>query len=129
MKGKRPEAVRLMLPFTPSVNRMYRTWKGRMLISESGRAYHREVAMLVARARGEGLIPKEPLTGRLALLVTVHPPDRKRRDLDNLAKGLQDSLEKAGVYVDDSQVDDLHIKRECCWSPKGAIFVEITVIP
>jgi crossover junction endodeoxyribonuclease RusA len=129
MKGKHPCNVQLMLPFTPSVNRMYRTWKGRMLISETGRAYHRDVAAIVMKARSEGRIPKDPLTCRLALLVTVHPPDRKRRDLDNLAKGLQDSLEKSGVYVDDSQIDDLHIKRDACHPPKGIILVEITALP
>jgi crossover junction endodeoxyribonuclease RusA len=39
------------------------------------------------------------------------PPDRRRRDLDNLAKPTLDALEHAGVYEDDSQIDLLIIRR------------------
>jgi crossover junction endodeoxyribonuclease RusA len=40
------------------------------------------------------------------------PPDRRRRDLDNLAKPTLDALEHAGVYEDDSQIDLLIIRRQ-----------------
>jgi len=49
--------------------------------------------------------------GRLAVQVEVQPPDRRRRDIDNLGKSLFDSLQHAGVYLDDSQIDDLRIVR------------------
>jgi crossover junction endodeoxyribonuclease RusA len=42
--------------------------------------------------------------------VCADRPDNRRRDLDNLLKPLLDAMEHAGVYVNDSQVHDLHIK-------------------
>lgn len=39
------------------------------------------------------------------------PPDRRKRDLDNLLKSLLDGLEGAGVFKDDAQIDDLQIVR------------------
>ena len=54
-------------------------------------------------------IPK--LTGRLWLVVYVHPRDRREIDIDNRVKALQDALQHAGVYENDSQIDDLHVKR------------------
>jgi crossover junction endodeoxyribonuclease RusA len=39
------------------------------------------------------------------------PPDRRRRDLDNLQKPVLDALEHAGIYEDDSQIDLLLTRR------------------
>jgi len=58
------------------------------------------------------------------MTVTLHPPDRRRRDLDNAMKALLDSLEHAGVYDDDSQIDDLRIVRGGI-VPGGACVIEI----
>ncbi len=94
------------LPFPPSVNTYWRTFKGRMLLSERGREFRTEVAASIL-ANG---FP-EKLTGRLRVQVVLCPPDRRRRDLDNSLKGLLDSLQHAGVYQDDEQIDDLHVMR------------------
>jgi len=51
------------------------------------------------------------LDGPLVVTIDVHPPDRRRRDLDNLFKGILDALEKGGAYHDDSQIEDLRIRR------------------
>jgi Holliday junction resolvase RusA-like endonuclease len=45
------------------------------------------------------------------VVVEVYVPDRRKRDLDNLHKGILDSLTHAGVWGDDSQIDDLRIYR------------------
>jgi crossover junction endodeoxyribonuclease RusA len=39
------------------------------------------------------------------------PPDRRRRDLDNIQKPVLDALQHAGVYEDDSQIDLLVTRR------------------
>jgi crossover junction endodeoxyribonuclease RusA len=52
-----------------------------------------------------------PLTGRLAVEVTLFPPDRRRRDVDNALKAMLDSVGNGGAYLDDSQIDDLRVVR------------------
>jgi crossover junction endodeoxyribonuclease RusA len=41
--------------------------------------------------------------------ITAHPPDNRKRDLDNLQKSLLDSITCAGVWQDDSQIMHLSI--------------------
>jgi hypothetical protein len=64
------------------------------------------------------------LTGRLAVTVDVHPPDRRRRDLDNALKALLDALEHGGAYRDDAQIDDLRVRRGVC-VPGGCVWVRL----
>ena len=51
------------------------------------------------------------LAGRLAVTITVNPPDKRKRDIDNLAKAPLDALTHAGLWLDDSQIDKLSIER------------------
>ena len=109
----------LALPYPPSLNRYYRTVKGRILISAEGRKYQATVADYIAESRTAAA-----LAGRLAVEISVFPPDRRRRDLDNVSKCLLDSLTKAGVWGDDEQIDLLLIRRgEPCWG--GQVQVQV----
>jgi crossover junction endodeoxyribonuclease RusA len=56
------------------------------------------------------------------------PPDRRRRDLDNLQKPLLDALQHAGVYEDDSQVD-LLLSRRRERRDGGQVVVTISDMP
>lgn len=49
--------------------------------------------------------------GRIKVSMCAFPPDKRRRDLDNLNKIILDSLQKAGLFHDDSQIDYLSIER------------------
>jgi len=97
--------MRLELPYPPSLNSYYRTYKGRMLISAKGREY-RKLAVLCIRR-----VIKEPLTGRVCVNIYSYPPDKRRRDLDNLLKPTLDALEHGGALLNDEQIDDLYIRR------------------
>jgi len=55
---------------------------------------------------------KQAFSGRVGVRVLVWPPDRRTRDLDNLLKGLLDSITGAGVILDDCQIDEIHMMRE-----------------
>ena len=112
------------LPWPPSINHYWRRVGPRTLISREGRTFRRNVCALL----GGGGPRKPPADGRIALCMDAFPPDRRRRDLDNLPKAVQDSLAHAGVYEDDSQIDELHVRR-CAKANKGKIIVRIEDLP
>lgn len=100
--------LNLQLPWPPSMNHYWRSVPGRgVLISAKGREYRESVcaAVLVQRAAKQ-------LAGRLVVEIHAFPPDKRRRDLDNLLKSCLDALTHAGVWLDDQQIDDLRIVRK-----------------
>ncbi len=97
--------IELSLPFPPSVNHYWRRVGSRTLVSRTGREYRAAIETLLHSHASS------PLLGRLAVEIDVYPPDRRRRDLDNLLKALIDALAHAGLYADDSQIDRLLIER------------------
>ena len=116
--------MQFTLPFPPSANHYYRRVGPRTLISREGRAYRKNVCALLA---GNGP-RKPPAGGRIALAMDAFPPDRRRRDLDNLLKSTQDALEHARIYGDDSQIDLLAVQRRSVL-PDGQIVVSIEPLP
>jgi len=91
------------LPFPPSLNSYYRKVRNRMIISEQGRTWRDRVISIVKR-KCKGLKFKDG--ARLTLVVSLFPPDRRKRDLDNFCgKALQDALQHSGIFEDDSQID------------------------
>jgi len=90
--------LRFVLPFPPSVNRYYRHVGYRTLLSREGRQYRAAVCTRLA-----GRV-QQPLSVPLQAELHLYPPDRRRRDWDNFQKGVWDSLQHAGIYLDDSQV-------------------------
>ncbi len=95
----------ISLPWPPSNNTYYRRVGAKTLISAKGRDYCAAVIKACAEAR----ISRQG--GRLAVVIKACPPDRRRRDLDNMLKGLLDALTHGGAWEDDSQIDHLTIKR------------------
>ncbi|MCC7407232.1 MAG: RusA family crossover junction endodeoxyribonuclease [Phycisphaeraceae bacterium] len=93
------------LPYPPSVNHYWRHFRGRTLISRQGRIFREKVWAVLAAMH------VQPAKGRVAVAVEVFPPDRRRRDLDNLLKAVCDALEHGGAFVDDSQIVWLLIKK------------------
>lgn len=112
-------AITLELPYPPSVNHYWRRVGARTLISREGRRYRSRVASILALRR------VQPIPGSLDVRVAVHPPDRRRRDLDNAMKALLDALEHGGAYGDDFQIDHLDIWRGEV-VPEGKVIVQIT---
>ena len=98
--------IKITLPWPPSVNTYYRKVGNKILISKKGREYKAAVKIICVE-----LGVNKKLTSKLKLYARCYPPDLRRRDLDNLNKALLDSLEKAGVYCDDSQVKSLFLEE------------------
>lgn len=92
------------LPWPPSLNKYWRTFKGRMIISAKGRDY-REAVIEQIKLQGGAYGYK----GKLVVEIEAYRPDKRRRDLDNLLKAALDGCTHAGVWEDDSNIVDLRI--------------------
>lgn len=116
--------LELVLPMPVSTNVYYRNFNGRMLISAQGRQYAQQVRIAVLTQLGR----IKPLEERLSVEVDFFAPDKRKRDLDNFCgKSLLDAMAKAGVYLDDEQIDKLIITRRAIVKP-GKVLVRITEI-
>ena len=113
----------LILPYPPTMNTYWRHVGYRTLISREGRTFRRNVCALLGGGRR-----RPPTSGRIALALDASPPDRRRRDLDNLQKPVLDALEHAGIYADDSQID-LLVTRRREMVHGGKLEVEVLDLP
>lgn len=68
----------------------------------------------------------EGLTERLSVSIQLWPPDKRRRDIDNVLKALLDALEAANVFADDGQIDNLSISRKGTRKGGGCV---VSVLP
>lgn len=62
--------------------------------------------------------------GRLRVNIQLYPPDRRVIDIDNRLKSLLDAMQNAGLYGNDSQIDELHVMRaEIIKAGKAAVSI------
>lgn len=86
--------INISIPFPISANAMYRN-VARTLKSERYRKWIVEAAWTIKSQT------KSKMAGDYKLTMLVVPPDRRRRDLDNLLKSASDALGEAGVIKND----------------------------
>lgn len=100
-------ALTFSLPWPPSVNHMWGYGSGRVFLKEEGRSYRKACAddVLVQR------VPRHQLAGRLSVSIIANPPNKRRRDMDNVLKAALDALTHCGVIQDDEQFDRITIER------------------
>lgn len=111
-------SLEFQLPYPPSVNMYWRRVGAKTLVSEEGRRYRKNIMATMRLRRFTAL------KGHLEIEIDMHPPDNRRRDVDNVLKALLDGLAKGGAYADDSQIVRLVItKRKLVKS--GAIVARI----
>lgn len=96
----------LNLPFPPSVNTYYRRGAHATYMSKNGRDYKKAVAEYIS----ESGTPKLG-QARLSLEIVLWPKDKRKYDIDNRIKALLDSLQDAGVFDDDEQIDQINVYR------------------
>jgi len=86
----------LTLPVPPLLNRYYRKFRNRMVLSSDGRIFKQKVA-LACREAGV-----TPLTGCVQVEAIIYRA-RNAGDVDGYAKAILDALQKH-AYLDDKQV-------------------------
>lgn len=98
--------IQLQLPYPPSVNHYWGQAGNHRFIGKKGKEFRAQVMDAVNEA---GI---QPLEGRLAVHIALFPPDKRKRDIDNVLKSLLDACEHAGCFTEgDQQIDELHITR------------------
>ena len=129
--------VTLTLPWAPSVNQslVYGN-RGRMQARKAIWAYRAAVCQVVDAQWPPALF--RPLNGRLALCIVFYPHTRRWYDIDNPIKQIFDSLgtdgyaslhPRAGVYLDDRQIDHYEVTRGPVIAGPAVITVHITPFP
>ena len=102
------ELLRLELnTLPPTVNHMYMSSYGRRFRTEECRDFQEQT---VAKLRT--LWNEPPFTGRAAVVYIFATNNKRRWDIDNRVKALQDCLAMAGVIKDDAQIDFIQIERQ-----------------
>jgi crossover junction endodeoxyribonuclease RusA len=94
------------LPYPPSVNTYWRANGKRRFISKAGVLFSKEVQFLWKLEKHSGFKDH-----KIKMDIIIHPRSKRIFDLDNCLKAILDALMKAGAYDDDSQIDELTIKR------------------
>ena len=90
----------------PTVNHLYLQHGGRRYKSPDGRAYQERVCADMRRQWAQ-----EPYSGHAELRITYRTRDKRRWDIDNRVKALQDCLVMSGILKDDSQIRRLVVER------------------
>jgi crossover junction endodeoxyribonuclease RusA len=101
---KSPLLITLKMP--PSVNSLYRSIGKRSILSKEGRIWYEYSIPEIQRQAGGWTCESS-----VSLTVCLTFPDRRRCDISNRIKALEDAITKAGVWTDDCLVDELIIRR------------------
>lgn len=105
-------AVRIELPFPPSVHGLYRGGRWRGDISPEYKAWRDHAGLMLNRQHVRSF------DGPVRIFIRLVAPDRRKRDSDNYAKAVLDLL--AARYViegDDSSIVRSHYVE---WADEGA---------
>ncbi len=94
------------LPFPPSVNHYYGNLYGgdgkrNVYIRPEGMLFRKQTKEVIQKVGANNLYED---TDKIGIGLLVFPPDRRRRDLDNIEKALFDALTQSELWPDDSQV-------------------------
>ena len=96
--------IKLVLPFPPTVNHMWGFAGKRKFLKKEAHEFHRIVQEAAIEANAK-------ISGRLAIFIALYAPTKRKYDIDNRVKAIQDALEFAGVFLDDEQIDFLFVVR------------------
>ena len=115
------DTKRLRLKWPVTVNSMYRSIRGRNILSKKAREYYNWF-LKTHPPREKTFIPELPVV----MVLLFHPPKNFRYDIDNYFKNILDCMTKGKIFTDDKQVVDLRgLKR--LKDPRGEGYVNVII--
>lgn len=103
--------LKITLPYPVSMNVIWRQGRnGRLYLNPAVTRYRKAVWALTFNKPKFG-------NAMVSIDIKMFPPDKRRRDADNICKSILDSLQHAGVIDDDVQVQKLSVEK--CEVRKG----------
>lgn len=117
--------IQVVLPWAVVVPDNARTGvvDGRIILSRryrDAKAQAHLIALLAAKRAGFPV-------GAVRVVVNVHPPDRRRRDITNTLKLICDALSGA-AYADDQQIAELTVHRRDVARANARVVVTVSAI-
>lgn len=101
----------ITVPWPPSTNTAYATVKGRRVKSQKAREYTRSIHALLATNNDWAVYAtRVTATSIIHLAIAYHPPDRRKRDVNNHDKILIDAIFET-LAADDSQITHLTLSK------------------
>jgi len=104
--------IELEISFPPSANSIWRSFGNRNILSKPYRVW-RELAALEIETQMKG---QDRISGPYHMCIDLDRRDRRRADLSNRIKALEDSLVLCRVVQDDSDCQSIMIKWGSLWS-------------
>ncbi len=95
------------MPWPPSINGYWRTFRNRQIISKRGREYRASAINRLKELHLDG----ENRSERLSVSLVLNPPTLRKYDVDNFNKALFDALTHGEFWLDDEQVDRLVVTK------------------
>ena len=99
-------SLKLILPFPPSVNRLWRASKGGKVYRSDKYTDWRNHARwaLVEQRKGQ------KITGPYTMILEAVRPDKRQRDLGNLEKAVSDVLQESGAVENDYLCQEMTLR-------------------
>lgn len=92
----------------PTINHYYRRGYHSVYKTAEAREWQEEIVSLMREQRSG----QNSYTGAVELEIIYQVQSRRKWDIDNRVKALQDCLELAGIIKNDNQIEILKVRRE-----------------
>ena len=93
--------ILLKIPFPPTVNHIWARVGTRTFLTKE---YQRFLRIVIGAIESAKVAPGFKNAPAFAVHLTVYPPDRRPRDLDNFLKAALDAVTRSQLWPDDSLV-------------------------
>lgn len=103
------------IPFPPSTNAIWRSVRGRVIKSDRYRLWLRDAGWIVRAQK-----PKQ-IDGPFNITIVANRPDRRKRDLDNIAKATLDLLANCQVITNDHLAQSITLRWSDAEPQSGAM--------